>query len=213
MHYGADFIHLISIYILVLIAPGLDFAVIMRESLLYGRENGIAAVFGVMAAVTVHCAYTILGLGVIIAKSLLLFNIIKWAGIAYLLYIGSKALLTKVERGAAISAVMPAAQRGRPFKKAFMAGFACNMLNPKCILFFLSIFSVLIAPSTPMSVKAAEGLTMVLCCGLWFSCVVFFLTVPKITQIYRRLGLWIDKATGAVFIILGISLMFQKAQS
>lgn len=213
MQYSADLFHLIAVYILVLVAPGLDFAVVLRESLFYGRGRGIAAAFGVMAAVAVHCAYTILGLGLIIAQSLLLFNIIKWAGIAYLLYIGGKALFAKGGGAGALDAARVINRPARPFKKAFMAGFTCNLLNPKCILFFLSVFSALIAPAAPIGVKALGGLVMVLCCGLWFSCVAFFLTVPKITKIYRRLGLWIDKITGAVFIVLGISLMFQKAQA
>jgi len=212
MSCSADFYHLIAVYLLVLIAPGLDFAVMLRESLLYGRSRGLMAACGVMSAVAVHCTYTILGLRLIIAQSLLLFQLIKWAGIAYLLYIGLKALTGKSggKAGAA-----PAAQfrPARVRRQAFRAGFICNLLNPKCILFFLSIFSALIAPATPAGIKALIAPAMVLCCGLWFSCVAFFFTMPKITIIYRRLGRWIDKVSGALFVTIGMSLMFQKAPS
>jgi len=213
MSYSADFLHLIAVYLLVLIAPGLDFAVVLRESLLYGRGHGLMAAVGVMSAVAMHCTYTILGLGLIIAQSLLLFQLIKWAGIAYLLYIGIKALAAKSGGTAIIqeTGIMP--DYSRRLQQAFIAGFVCNLFNPKCILFFLSVFSVLIAAATPIGIKALDALTMVLCCGLWFACVAFFLTMPKITAIYRRLGLWIDKITGAVFVMLGISLIFQKAPS
>lgn len=211
MSHSADIFRLLAVYGLVLVAPGLDFAVVLRESLLYGRKSGLLAALGVMSAVAVHCAYAVLGLGLIIAQSLLLFNLIKWAGIAYLLYIGIKALFAKAQGGGASAAAQIKA-RARPPQQAFAAGFICNLLNPKCILFFLSIFSALIAPSAPLAVKALAAAEMVLCCGLWFACVAFFLTVPRITEIYHRLGLWIDRVTGAVFIVLGISLMFQKAQ-
>ncbi len=51
MSFSADFYHLIAIYMLVLIAPGLDFAVVLRESLLYGRGRGLMAVCGVMSGI------------------------------------------------------------------------------------------------------------------------------------------------------------------
>jgi len=213
MSWSADFYHLIAVYLLILIAPGLDFAVVLRESLLYGRGHGLMAAAGVMSAVAVHCSYTILGLGLVIAQSLLLFQLIKWAGIAYLLYIGLKALTGNSSGAAAMAEAEARCRPVRRWRQAFKAGFICNLLNPKCILFFLSIFSALIAPATPVSIKALDALAMVLCCGLWFACVAFFLTMPKITIIYRRLGRWIDKTTGAVFVAIGMSLMLQKAPS
>lgn len=214
INYGSDFIHLISVYILILVAPGPDFAAVLRESLLRGRAHGLMAAFGVMCAVMIHCAYTILGLGLVIAQSPLLFNLIKWAGIAYLLYIGVKALFVKNSAGQeAFAPMQRVGSRARPLKKAFAAGFACNLLNPKCILFFLSIFSALIAPNTPAGVKALYAAAMALCCGLWFCCVAFFLTMPKITALYQRAGLWVGRLTGGVFIMFGLSLIFQKAQA
>ncbi|KAA6406071.1 LysE family translocator [Candidatus Tokpelaia sp.] len=211
MSFSADFYHLIAIYMLVLIAPGLDFAVVLRESLLYGRGHGLMAACGVMSAVAVHCTYTILGLGLIIAQSLLLFQLIKWAGIVYLLYIGLKALRGKSGSSAIMAQAEAKCRPARAKRQAFKAGFICNLLNPKCILFFLSIFSALIASATPMGIKALIAPAMVLCCGLWFACVAFFLTMPKITFIYRRLGRWIDKTSGVVFVAIGMSLILQKA--
>jgi len=203
----AVFLHFAPVYWLVMIAPGLDFATVLRETLLYGRRNGIMAGVGVCSATIIHCAYTILGIGLIIAESPLLFNAIKWAGIAYLLYIGVKALLAK--RSAQTQAQQLQPQTMRPLHKSWMAGAACNLLNPKCVLFFLSIFSLLIPPAAPLQFKTAIVAFMILSSFIWFSCVAFFLTMPKLRQAYQNLGIWIDRITGIVFILLAVGLMFE----
>jgi len=207
-NFPAIFFHFVPVYWLVLIAPGLDFAAVLRESLLYGRRNGIMAALGVSCATTIHCTYTILGLGLIIAESPLLFNLIKWAGIAYLLYIGVKAITAK--RGAQTQAQRQAQPNAeRPLHKSWAAGLLCNLLNPKCVLFFLSIFSLLIPPAAPLQFKAAIGVFIVVSAFIWFFCVAFFLTMPKLRQAYQSLGVWIDRLTGAVFILLALGLAFE----
>ncbi len=86
-----------------------------------------------------HVTYTVLGLGLIISKSIYLFNIVKWCGVAYLVYIGIKALragTTKID----VDATPKEPRKQQSFAKAFGLGFAANALNPKAVFFFLSIF-------------------------------------------------------------------------
>ncbi len=78
------------IAVLMAISPGADFAMVTRNSLFYSRRAGLFAALGVAAATWVHTAYTVAGLVVLMAGSVWVFTLVKWAGGLYLLYIGWK---------------------------------------------------------------------------------------------------------------------------
>ncbi len=93
MHpYLFELASLMAIFVFAIVSPGADLAMVIRQSLLHGRREAIITSFGIGAALMMHVTYTVLGLGLIISKSIYLFNIVKWCGVAYLVYIGIKAL-------------------------------------------------------------------------------------------------------------------------
>lgn len=209
--YFAEFSTLMLVFLLLLISPGADLAMVMRQALIYGRKNACFTAFGIGTALMLHVTYTILGLGFIISRSLVLFNLVKWAGVIYLVYIGIKALCAK---GAMVA--VTAEDTVKPVQsvhKAFLLGFTVNMLNPKAVLFFLSIFSTFVAATTPGQIKCVYGGTMAVLTISWFMLVSFFLTTPVMRRLYARAAKWIDRMSGTVFVGLGIRLMFQKASS
>lgn len=111
---------------------------------------------------------------------------------------------------------LAAADSGAPVQsacKAFLLGFTVNMLNPKAILFFLSIFATFVAATTPAQVKGLYAVAMVLLTVGWFVLVSLLLTTPAARRFYARASKWIDRVSGAVFIGFGIRLMVQKASS
>jgi len=210
--YFLEFTTLILIFLLTLISPGADLAIVMRQSMLYGRRNAFATVFGIGTALAVHITYTILGLGLIISKSLLLFNLVKWAGVIYLVYIGIKALRAQATT-LVVASIDAGEKRAQSLRKAFFLGFTVNMLNPKAVLFFLSIFSSFVAATTPAHIKSFYGAAIVMCTIGWFVFVSYCLTTAVARRFYTRASKWIDRISGAVFVALGIRLMFQKASS
>jgi threonine/homoserine/homoserine lactone efflux protein len=158
-----------------------------------------------------HVTYTILGLGLVISQSILIFNVIKWAGVAYLLYIGVQSL-----RAGSVKLETPwvaEARRARPQSalKSFGLGFMANALNPKPVFFFLSIFSTIVAHTTPGAVKFGYGLVMASCLIVWFVGVSFFLTTPAMRAGFERSGKWINRVSGAVFIAFGVRLATERA--
>lgn len=91
----SEFFAISLVIILAAISPGPDFAIVTKNALLYSRKAGIFTALGVSISLLIHASYCILGLAVIIAKSLLLFSLIKYLGATYLIYIGIKSLCTK----------------------------------------------------------------------------------------------------------------------
>ena len=93
MHpYLFELASLIAIFAFAIVSPGADLAMVMRQSIVHGRRAAIVTSFGIGTSLMFHVTYTILGLGLIISQSIYLFNIVKWCGVAYLVYIGIKAL-------------------------------------------------------------------------------------------------------------------------
>src|ERR1700740_1398321 len=88
-----EFLALFGVFVLAAIAPGADFASGVRESITCGRRAGIVCAIGVGSAIMIHVAYTVTGVGLIIAQSVLIFTIVKWCGAAYLAYLGIRSLM------------------------------------------------------------------------------------------------------------------------
>ncbi|MGA1833072.1 LysE family translocator [Rhizobium wenxiniae] len=212
MHaYMIELISLMAIFSFAIVSPGADLAMVMRQALVHGRRQAIITSFGIGTALMFHVSYTILGLGLIISQSVYLFNIVKWLGVAYLVYIGIKALKagrTEITVSAEAQGEAPKVQSAL---KAFTLGFAANALNPKAVFFFLSIFSTIVGAHTPIAIKFSYGLVMATCLILWFVGVSAFMTTPRMRAAFSRASKWIDRTSGVVFIALGIKLATEKA--
>ncbi|WEX88954.1 LysE family translocator [Sinorhizobium garamanticum] len=209
-HYLIELASLMAIFSFAIVSPGADLAMVIRQSLVHGRRQAIITSFGIGTSLMFHVTYTILGLGLIISQSIYLFNIVKWCGVAYLVYIGIKALRAG-QTEIAVDAGEVRAGREQSAAKAFGLGFAANALNPKAVFFFLSIFSTVVSAHTPMMVKFGYGLVMASCLILWFIGVSLFMTTPRMRAAFTRASKWIDRASGVVFIGLGLKLATEKA--
>lgn len=212
MSYLIELASLMAIFTFAIVSPGADLAMVLRQSLVHGRRAAIVTSFGIGASLMFHVTYTILGLGLIISQSIYLFNIVKWCGVAYLIYIGIKALRAgQTEIAIEEAAETGEARRQQSALKAFGLGFAANALNPKAVFFFLSIFSTVVSAHTPMTVKFGYGFVMASALILWFVGVSLFMTTPRMRAAFTRASKWIDRASGMVFIALGLKLATEKA--
>lgn len=209
--YLLELASLMAIFFFAIVSPGADLAMVIRQSIVQGRRAAIVTSFGIGASLMFHVTYTILGLGLIISQSIYLFNIVKWCGVAYLVYIGIKALRAgRTELPAETADAVGAGER-QSLSRAFGLGFLANALNPKAVFFFLSIFSTVVSAHTPVVVKFGYGLVMATCLIAWFVGVSLFMTTPRMRAGFARMSQWIDRTSGVVFIALGIKLATEKA--
>jgi RhtB (resistance to homoserine/threonine) family protein len=211
MHqYLIELASIMAVFVFGIIAPGADTAMVMRQAMVHGRKAAILTSVGVGTSLMFHLTYTILGLGLIISQSITLFNIIKWAGVAYLIYIGIQAFRAgSVSLDVPDSPVIGAAPQSAV--KGFALGFMANALNPKPVFFFLSIFSTIVSHQTPALIKYGYGAVMATCLIAWFVGMSLFLTTPRMRAGFERAGKWINRTSGAVFIAFGLKLATEKA--
>ncbi|MDT7844614.1 LysE family translocator [Streptomyces justiciae] len=191
------------ITVLAVIAPGADFAMVVRNSYLHGRRTGLLAATGVAAGVLVHVTYTMLGVGLLIASSTFLFTIIKLVGAAYLVYIGVRTFRARGE----VEVDLETKSDLTPLQ-ALRSGFLTNVLNPKTTLFVVSTFAQVVSPGTPVYQQVGYGLFMSLAHLLWFGVVAVFFSHDRMRTLMLRGQKVLNKVIGSVLAGLGISLAF-----
>lgn len=213
MEYLSEWLILISVFSIAVIAPGPDFFMVIRNSLMFSRRAGILTALGLGLGVTFHVSYTAIGIATLIASSVLLFTILKFAGAGYLIFIGCKALFSKQEnpdnkdaQEYTIEEQPKKASKTMSDRQAIVSGFLTNVLNPKATMFFLALFSQIVSPEMPLPVFAFFGLTCVILVMSWFMCVAFILTNPSIKNAFLRFSKWIERITGGILIALGVKI-------
>jgi threonine/homoserine/homoserine lactone efflux protein len=191
----------IATAILLIITPGQDTFFILGRSLSGGRGAGIAAALGISAGSVIHTLFAALGLSALLAASPYAFMAVKFAGAAYLIYIGVRAFLTRTEG-------MPGAADGVAGGNwaAFRQGVWSNLLNPKVALFFLALLPQFIDAGSRYKVAAflALGLSFVAMGVVW--CVMLAVAAAKLRGVFLRrpsMANVLNKIAGAVFIGLG----------
>jgi threonine/homoserine/homoserine lactone efflux protein len=117
---------------IVTLIPGPAVLYIVTRGMDHGRRGGLASALGVNAGIVVHVAFAVLGLSVVLASSAALFNLVKYAGAAYLILLGIRRLLEKDD-------LAPAEERPvRSRRRLFSQGVIVSILNPKLALFFVA---------------------------------------------------------------------------
>jgi len=192
----------ITITILAVLSPGADFALVTRNSLLLSRRHGVFTALGIGLGVMVHIGYSLLGVGVLLQQSLLWFTALKIAGALYLIYLGIKLLRSPEQR----PGEEPAEGARMSTWGALRSGFLTNALNPKTMIFVLSLFMQVIQPGTALPVQIGYGAIIVLAHVLWFVLVALFFSAPAIAGRLLAYKRRIDQLFGAVLVGFGLLL-------
>lgn len=191
------------------LTPGADTMYILTRSISQGRKAGIYSVLGITTGGLIHTIFASLGLSIILSQSATAFAIVKYVGVAYLVYLGIKMIIDEkntfdnhnqnIER--------------LNLKKIFKQGVVTNVLNPKVALFFLAFLPQFINPdyATGTLPFMILGVTFMTTGTLW--CLFLAYAASLITKTLRendKIGMIMQKVSGLIFIGLGIRLMIQK---
>ena len=195
-----EIIAIVMITVLAVISPGADFALVSRNSYLYGRQSGLYTAYGIACAVWIHIGYSVFGLSVLKHYLPNLLSVIQYVGALYLIYIGYKTFIQlPVVEQSAVSFV----QR----KQAFRQGFLTNSLNPKTTLFVMSIFAQLLSNQSQMLSLIGYGVFISASHLIWFMLVAFFCSTPAIRNQILQQQKTINRIIGAILSCLGLGLL------
>lgn len=196
--------------IIFIITPGIDTMFILNKSIVQGKKAGMYATLGLNTGVLFHTLFAAFGLSLIVAQSALAFEFIKYAGAAYLFYLGVVNLFSKddaiqVKDGPEI---LPATT-----KQNYISGFFTNILNPKVAIFFMAFFPQFIKPELIHSPVPfiALGLTCAVLGTTWcFLLAIFASYFSKSFTDNPKSGFWLNKISGIAFIAMGLKIALTK---
>jgi threonine/homoserine/homoserine lactone efflux protein len=191
---------------LLTILPGADMALVAKVTLLDGRRAALFTSLGICAGLPMHATASALGLSLILATSAEAFTVVKFAGAAYLAYLGIRTIRDSL-RPAADSLVPAAPARSK--RAAFTQGFLSNVLNPKVALFYLTFLPQFISAGDNVLAKSLllAGIHALL--GLvWLP--LYAYAIDRLGGMIRGARRWLERLSGAALIGLGVRLALER---
>ena len=190
--------------VLLNLSPGPDMAFILGQTASNGRKGGFAALFGIWTGAFIHVVMAAVGLSAILATSALAFSVVKWIGAAYLLYLGVQALLSK-DASFLSNGKSPEKRMSSIYKQ----GVLVASLNPKVAIFFLAFLPQFVVDGAgPHSAQLFVNGTLIIAVAAFIEPPLILAGAKLISRLKdnRKVGLWLDRGLGALFVSLGIKL-------
>ena len=203
----SGFFFLIMIAIVHLAAaatPGPSTLLVTQTSIAASRRAGLLTALGTASATAVWSISAVLGLSLVLSKLAWLYDALKLAGGACLIYVG-----IRMWREATLP--LPLASEGLAGSRAsdaraYVRGLVTNLTNPKSAFYYVSIFAVLLPPELPIWVRGAAVAVVVAVSLAWYSVVAALLSTMPAQRAYARVKTWLDRVAGTVFIAFGLRL-------
>ena len=199
-----EFFTVAILHLFAVASPGPDFALVTRQSLRYNRKVAIWTSLGIGVGILFHSLLSITGLVLLITSNELFSTILKIIGSFYLLYLGVHSILGSKGLG-------NIEQENTNIDKfnGFLAGLITNVTNIKAILFFITVFSVVISTGNTLYLLL-YGAYMALATFIWFSIISYVFTSEGFKNKFSSfLGLF-EKVIGFVLILLSLQILIYQ---
>jgi threonine/homoserine/homoserine lactone efflux protein len=191
--------------VLIVVAPGPSFAVIVNQSIRYGRRTGLLVVAGNTTALTFWATASALGLTALIRTSEIAFTVLKIAGAAYLCLLGVQALLrSRRHQEPAAATEVPTARTGLA---AYRAGLLTNLTNPKAAVLYLALFPQFLPSGGGLGDVFRLASVQMAISASWYALVVVAVAGVRALLARSVVRTWLDRATSVVLIGLGVRLV------
>lgn len=198
----------VSCVIMTLI-PGSDTIFILTQSISHNKKVGLSTASGICTGLLFHTGFVALGLAAVVKSSPTAFQMIKYLGAAYLVYLGIRSILSKESL-----LIGNGDTQELPLKKAYIQGLIANILNPKVILFFLAFLPQFIdveSKNYGIMTYLVLGSTYFSLGIIWCSVLVYFASVVA-NLLKKKAGFSkvVNKISGLIFILLGLNLLIAR---
>lgn len=194
---------LASICLLGAMTPGPSLAIVLKHTVSSGRKNGVYTGIAHGAGVSLYALLTVLGMAIIIKETPWLFDLIRYSGIVFLLWLSFKALTSKSTSSEKIKHLAQVS----PGKSAY-EGFMIAFLNPKLALFFLALFSQFIDESSLWQQKLIMVFTVGGIDTLWYCLIALVFSQSTMIEKLKNKANLIEKITGVALLLVATKIIF-----
>lgn len=191
------------------VVPGPDMILVMSRTISQGPKAGFWAAMGINIGGYVHLVAAVLGLSAILETSAMAFNILKYIGAGYLVFMGVQSFFSKQNT----IAINKLEEQELDKWKVFWQGFLSDALNPKVAIFFLAFLPQFIdAQSEHRTMQIVLLGITVNVVGVLFNFIIIYFSgiLSQVLQQNPKVNQWINKAVGGVFVLLGLRLANEK---
>ncbi|MEC4723983.1 LysE family translocator [Shewanella sp. D64] len=215
----------VGIVFLIAIIPGPNALLVLFTALTKSRLQAFSNIAGVSSGFIAHAFISAQGLNLLLTQSVFAFTLLKWLGVAYLVWLG----ITNIRAGLKTKMVnmltmhsdnqvgenseadtWENCNKGEGVANNFIKGFLTNMLNPKIVLFYLSIFPQFVSPQTVFADSMLLGMTQAIVVSSWFLVVILLAEQFKAILTNAKTARWINYAVGSIFLGFGLKLATAK---
>ena len=201
-----EFITIALLHLFAVVSPGPDFVLITRQSIRYDRNVAIWSSLGVGVGILFHSFIAITGVVVLVTSNTFFFTGIKIAGAIYLAYLGIISIINSNK----IKSLTGDISVKRENLNGFLAGLITNVTNVKAILFFITVFSVVVDQNTDRLTLTLYGLYMSISTFIWFAFVSVVFTNDKFTRKFSYYLPIFEKVIGAVLIAIAAQILISQ---
>ncbi|MEU7711643.1 LysE family translocator [Micromonospora chalcea] len=228
-------ISFVAASLLIIIVPGVDFALVTRQTVRYGRRAGFVVLAGLFVAALVHASFATAGLSALLVSSPTLYTVLRVAGALYLLYLGGTILWATRPRRAVPAAQpvpvgaggagpdtdtdtrpapvpdTPAADEPHVARRSFVMGVTSQLLNVKVVVFYVSFVPQFVKPGDGAAARTAVlAATFIGLAVLWWACYIMLIDrlQPWLTR--PSVLLVIERLTGLILIVLAIRIALSR---
>lgn len=201
------FLTIAVLHLFAVASPGPDFILVSRQCLRYGRRIAIWTSLGIAIGILFHVALSLTGLSILLQNQPDLFWYIKLLASLYIGYLGIVSLVSKSSNKLVEDATGQAGNQLR----SVTTGLLTNVLNPKALIFFITVFAVAINKETGIFVKSLLGIYMSVATFIWFALVSILLTNKKAIERFKKAIPLLEKVTGFFLLLIAIQILFQQA--
>ncbi|MDV5169273.1 LysE family translocator [Photobacterium rosenbergii] len=202
------FITVAVAHFLALLSPGPDFVLVVKSAIRNKGKNAIGVAFGIALANAVYIGLCLIGVGSILAASVHIMIVLKVVGGLFLIYLAYHAL--KARKASYVnldSELKSVPKHSGSFVYELVTGFMSGVLNPKNLLFYLSLFTVVLTNEVSFGFKLGLGIWMTLVVFLWDAAIIFLLSTHSVRKRFTKAAYYIDKVTGAILGLIGVSIV------
>src|SRR5688500_14815916 len=194
--------------------PGADTMLVLRTVMARGQRAGILATLGICSGLPVHALLSALGLSAILVRSAEAFEVVKWAGAGYLVFLGVQSL-THAIRGRhseeTDALIADATTRQASGKRSFLEGLFTNLLNPKVALFYLALLPQFVSsPETAFFESLMFAAIHLVLSLLWLFIVVAFVARLRAVVTSQSVRRGMEAMTGIILVGLGVQLALER---
>ena len=199
----SDLLMIAAIYSATVLSPGSSVMAISATAMASGRRPALALAAGVWCGSVSWCLAAAVGMSAVMLANAWMLDLVRYAGAAYLL----RLAWISARNAARAEAPAPRPVDARDLGRAWRRGLLMHLANPKAILFFGSLFALVVDPQAPPLALAEVALTTAACGAILFPGFALVFSTRRAMSVYRRLRRGLEGAFAALFAAAGLALL------